>query len=33
LGFDHTRLIYYHNGREQRIIDNRPARVVREILA
>jgi hypothetical protein len=31
LGFDHTRLIYYHNGREQRIADNRPARVVGEI--
>jgi hypothetical protein len=32
LGFDHTRLIYHHNGREQRITDGRPARVVREIL-
>jgi hypothetical protein len=32
LGFDHTRLVYHHNGREQRITDGRPARVVREIL-
>jgi hypothetical protein len=32
LGFDHTRLIYHHNGREQRITDGRPARIVREIL-
>jgi hypothetical protein len=32
LGFDHTRLVYHHNGREQRITDGRPARIVREIL-
>ncbi|MSQ97551.1 MAG: DUF1501 domain-containing protein [Gemmataceae bacterium] len=32
LGFDHTRLIYHHNGREQRITDGRPARIVHEIL-
>jgi hypothetical protein len=32
LGFDHTRLIYHHNGREQRITDGRPARLLREIL-
>ena len=32
LGFDHTRLIYHHNGREQRLTDGRPARVVQEIL-
>jgi hypothetical protein len=33
LGLDHTRLVYHHNGREQRLTDGRPARVVREILA
>lgn len=33
LGFDHTKLVYHHNGREQRITDGRPARIVREILA
>jgi Protein of unknown function (DUF1501) len=32
LGFDHNRLVYHHNGREQRITDGRPARIVREIL-
>jgi len=32
LGFDHNRLVYHHNGREQRITDGRPARVVHEIL-
>lgn len=32
LGFDHARLVYHHNGREQRITDGRPARVVTEIL-
>jgi hypothetical protein len=33
LGLDHTRLAYHSNGREQRLIDGRPARVVREIVA
>jgi hypothetical protein len=33
LGLDHSRLVYHSNGREQRLIDNRPARVVREIVA
>jgi len=32
LGFDHDRLVYHHNGREQRITDGRPARIIREIL-
>jgi len=32
-GLDHSKLIYHHNGREQRITDGRPARVVREVLA
>jgi hypothetical protein len=33
LGLDHSRLVYYHNGRAQRITDGRPARILREILA
>ena len=33
LGFDHERLIYHHNGREQRLTDGRPARIVHDILA
>jgi hypothetical protein len=33
LGIDHARLVYHHNGREQRITDGRPARIVRDILA
>ncbi len=33
LGLDHTKLVYHHNGREQHITDNRPARVVKEVLA
>lgn len=32
-GLDHDRLVYHHNGRQQRLTDGRPARVVREILA
>jgi hypothetical protein len=31
-GLDHTKLVYLHNGLEQRLTDNKPARVVREIL-
>jgi hypothetical protein len=31
-GLDHTRLVYNANGREQRLIDGRAARVVTEIL-
>lgn len=33
LGLDHQRLVYHANGREHRLTDGRPARVVREILA
>ena len=33
LGLDHNRLVYHFNGREQRLTDGRPARVVRETLA
>ena len=33
LGLDHTQLVYHDNGREQRLTDGRPARVVKEILA
>ena len=29
LGLDHERLVYHANGREQRLIDGRPARVIR----
>ena len=32
LGLDHERLAYHANGREQRLIDGRSARVVRDIL-
>jgi uncharacterized protein (DUF1501 family) len=33
LGLDPAKLIYHSSGREQRLIDNRPARIVKEILA
>lgn len=33
LGLDHDRLIYHSNGREQKLIDARPARIVQPILA
>lgn len=33
LGLDHSKLAYHFNGREQRLTDGRPARVVKEILA
>src|SRR4029079_2203131 len=33
LGLDPQKLVYHSSGREQRLIDNRPARIVREILA
>jgi hypothetical protein len=33
MGLDHAKLVYHFNGREQRLIDGRPARVVKEILA
>jgi hypothetical protein len=33
LGLDHTKLVYHNSGREQRLTDGRPARVVREILS
>lgn len=32
LGLDHQRIVYHANGREYRLTDGRPARVVREIL-
>lgn len=32
-GFDHTRLVYHHNGQEQRLTDSSQCRVVRELLA
>jgi hypothetical protein len=32
LGIDHSRLVYQSNGREQRLTDGRPARVLGEIL-
>ena len=32
-GLDHNRLVYHAHGREQRLTDGRPARVVREVLA
>jgi len=31
-GIDHTKLAYFHNGREDHITDNKPCRVVKEIL-
>jgi hypothetical protein len=31
-GMDHDRLIYHYNGREQKLTDNRPCRVVQEIV-
>jgi hypothetical protein len=31
-GLDHTRLVYHLGGREQRLTDGRPARVVKEVL-
>jgi hypothetical protein len=33
LGLDHAKVVYHNNGREQRLTDGRPARVVSEILA
>ena len=33
LGLNHERLVYHGNGREQRLIDGQPARVVTELLA
>jgi len=32
-GLDHTKLVYHHNGQEQKLTDNRPARIIQEILA
>ena len=32
-GLDHTKLVYHHNGQEQKLTDNRPARIVQEIIA
>jgi uncharacterized protein (DUF1501 family) len=33
LGLDHTKLVYHHGGRAQRLTDGRPARVLTELLA
>jgi Protein of unknown function (DUF1501) len=33
LGLDHNKLVYHNNGREQRLTDGRPARLIKEILA
>jgi hypothetical protein len=33
LGIDHDKLVYHSNGRQQRLTDGRPARVVEQILA
>ena len=32
-GLDHSRLIYHHAGRDQKLTNDRPARLVKEILA
>lgn len=32
-GIDHSRLLYHYNGQEQTLTDNRPCRVVQELLA
>ena len=32
-GLDHQRLAYHYNGQEQKLTDNRPCRVVSELLA
>ena len=32
-GMDHTKLAYHYNGQEQKVTDNRPCRVVNELLA
>lgn len=32
-GIDHEKLFYHYNGQEQRIADNRPCRVIKEIIA
>jgi uncharacterized protein (DUF1501 family) len=32
-GLDHSKLLYFHNGQEERITDSKPCRVVKEILA
>jgi hypothetical protein len=31
-GLDHSKLLYHHNGQEERITDSKPARVVKEIM-
>ena len=31
-GLDYAKLVYHHNGREERITDTNPARVMTEIL-
>ena len=32
-GLDHTKLVYFNNAIEQRLTDNKPARVVQEIIS
>ena len=32
-GLDHNQLAYHYNGQEQKLTDNRPCRVVKEMLA
>jgi hypothetical protein len=32
LGLDHERLVYFHNGKLERLTDNAPCRIVRELL-
>ncbi len=32
-GLDHTKLIYYYNGQEQKLTNGRPCRVVKELMA
>src|SRR5206468_6976905 len=31
-GLEHTKLVYFHNGQEERITDTKPCRVMKEIL-
>jgi hypothetical protein len=33
LGLDHTKLVYHHAGKAQKLTDGRPARVIKEILS
>ena len=31
-GLDHTKLLYFHNGQEERTTDSKPCRIVKEVL-